>query len=64
MKKTELKLYKDKSKVELAKDLVSLRGDIAKEQIERYVNNPKSSMNISAKKRSVAQLLTIMKTAK
>lgn len=54
------KQYNDKSGVELSKEAVALRGEIAKLQLERIVAPQKDSNLISKKKKQLAVLLTVM----
>ena len=54
------KQYNDKSAVELLKEAVTLRGEIAKLQLERIVSPQKDSNLISKKKKQLAVLLTVV----
>ena len=58
MRKTT-KLYTDKSAIELMKESVILRGEIAKLQLERIVSPQKDSNLIAKKKKQLAVLLTV-----
>ncbi len=53
------KQYNDKSAIELSKEALTLRGEIAKLQLERMVAPQKDSNMIAKKKKQLAVLLTV-----
>lgn len=60
MKKNDLKLLKDMSKVELQKEVVELKNKMALLKLENSVNAPKDVNVISNMKKKLAVILTII----
>jgi ribosomal protein L29 len=63
MKKT-IAQFQEKSRAELAKQVLEVQKALALLQVEHRTNPPKDSNTVSKKKKELAQLLTVMNSKK
>lgn len=59
-----LKELKQKTEKELVKEIVVLRDEIARQELEKKVNPQKDTNLITKKRKKLAQVLTILNTIK
>ncbi|MDI6734058.1 MAG: 50S ribosomal protein L29 [Patescibacteria group bacterium] len=61
MKRKDLEVYKNKSIMEIDKDLLDLKGKLANLELDLFQGKVKNIREIRKIKRSIAQLLTLKK---